>query len=269
MALTKVCGIETEYGIVVRGGDNNPVSASSMLINAYVAATNRQRGRIGWDFEDEQPAQRRPRLLARRVARARGRDPCSSTPCSPTAPATTSTTPTRRSRLPRCTDCPRGARVGPCRRGDRAGIDGRTSARCCPTGGEIIVHKNNSDGKGNSYGCHENYLIAREVPFGRIVEPDHVALRDPPGVLRGGQGRLRTPGSPRRSRAVPAQPACRLLRGGDRARDHAEAPDRQHPRRAARRRPEVPPPPRDRRRRQHERGRHLPEGGHDGRSCWR
>ena len=32
MALTKVCGIETEYGIVVRGGDNNPVSASSMLI---------------------------------------------------------------------------------------------------------------------------------------------------------------------------------------------------------------------------------------------
>ena len=56
MALPKVCGIETEYGIVVRGGDNNPVSASSMLINAYVAATNRDRGRVGWDFEDEQPA---------------------------------------------------------------------------------------------------------------------------------------------------------------------------------------------------------------------
>ena len=35
--------------------------------------------------------------------------------------------------------------------------------------GEIIVHKNNSDGKGNSYGCHENYLLARETPFGRIV----------------------------------------------------------------------------------------------------
>src|SRR3546814_6950931 len=36
-------------------------------------------------------------------------------------------------------------------------------------GEEIIVHKNNSDGKGNSYGCHENYLLARETPFGRIV----------------------------------------------------------------------------------------------------
>ena len=57
MALPKVCGIETEYGIVVRGADNNPVSASSLLINAYVAATtSRQRGRVGWDFDDEQPA---------------------------------------------------------------------------------------------------------------------------------------------------------------------------------------------------------------------
>jgi proteasome accessory factor A len=35
--------------------------------------------------------------------------------------------------------------------------------------GEIVVYKNNSDGKGNSYGCHENYLLAREVPFGRLV----------------------------------------------------------------------------------------------------
>jgi proteasome accessory factor A len=38
-----------------------------------------------------------------------------------------------------------------------------------PEGQEILVHKNNSDGKGNSYGCHENYLMDRAVPFGRIV----------------------------------------------------------------------------------------------------
>ncbi len=57
MALPKVCGIETEYAIVVRGAENNPVSASSLLINAYVAATtNRRDGRVGWDFDDEQPA---------------------------------------------------------------------------------------------------------------------------------------------------------------------------------------------------------------------
>src|SRR3954454_18764430 len=38
-----------------------------------------------------------------------------------------------------------------------------------PEGQEIVVYKNNSDGKGNSYGCHENYLMDRAVPFGRVV----------------------------------------------------------------------------------------------------
>ncbi len=40
---------------------------------------------------------------------------------------------------------------------------------CCPEGQELVVYKNNSDGKGNSYGCHENYLMDRSVPFGQIV----------------------------------------------------------------------------------------------------
>ena len=38
-----------------------------------------------------------------------------------------------------------------------------------PTGQRLLVYKNNTDGKGNSYGCHENYLIDRATPFGRIV----------------------------------------------------------------------------------------------------
>lgn len=41
---------------------------------------------------------------------------------------------------------------------------------CRIKGGEkILVYKNNTDGKGNSYGYHENYLISREVPFNRII----------------------------------------------------------------------------------------------------
>ena len=44
-----------------------------------------------------------------------------------------------------------------------------SSAPARPGPPRSIVHKNNSDGKGNSYGCHENYLLARETPFGRIV----------------------------------------------------------------------------------------------------
>jgi proteasome accessory factor A len=31
------------------------------------------------------------------------------------------------------------------------------------------VYKNNSDGKGNSYGCHENYLMDRALPFAKVV----------------------------------------------------------------------------------------------------
>src|SRR5437588_4660067 len=43
MAIKKVCGIETEYGIVLRGvGESNPVTASSLLINAYVSQLHRK-----------------------------------------------------------------------------------------------------------------------------------------------------------------------------------------------------------------------------------
>jgi Pup amidohydrolase len=32
-----------------------------------------------------------------------------------------------------------------------------------------VIYKNNSDGKGNSYGTHENYLVDRQTPFADIV----------------------------------------------------------------------------------------------------
>lgn len=34
----------------------------------------------------------------------------------------------------------------------------------------FVLYKNNSDGKGNSYGYHESYLMSRAVPFDRIVK---------------------------------------------------------------------------------------------------
>jgi proteasome accessory factor PafA2 len=33
----------------------------------------------------------------------------------------------------------------------------------------LLIHKNNSDGKGNSYGTHENYLVDRQTAFADIV----------------------------------------------------------------------------------------------------
>ena len=35
------------------------------------------------------------------------------------------------------------------------------------------LYKNNSDGKGNSYGCHENYLLSREVA---VRSPGHAQI---------------------------------------------------------------------------------------------
>jgi len=38
-----------------------------------------------------------------------------------------------------------------------------------PASQRVAVYKNNSDGKGNSYGTHENYLVDRATPFASIV----------------------------------------------------------------------------------------------------
>ena len=46
-------------------------------------------------------------------------------------------------------------------------LDRLTSARGRE---QCVIYKNNSDGKGNSYGYHENYLVSRSVPFDRLVK---------------------------------------------------------------------------------------------------
>ncbi|MGH3545689.1 MAG: Pup--protein ligase [Mycobacteriales bacterium] len=36
--------------------------------------------------------------------------------------------------------------------------------------GEVYLFKNNTDSAGNSYGCHENYLVSRHGEFGRLAD---------------------------------------------------------------------------------------------------
>jgi proteasome accessory factor A len=36
--------------------------------------------------------------------------------------------------------------------------------------GDIYLFKNNTDSAGNSYGCHENYLVSRHSEFGRLAD---------------------------------------------------------------------------------------------------
>jgi Pup amidohydrolase len=164
MAIPKVCGIETEYGIVVRGADNNPVSASSLLINAYVSATAR---RVKWDFEDEHPAN---------DARGFSLDDGFASEIESTLVNAVLTNGARyyvdhahpEISTPEVTTAAEAVRWD--RAADEIVRASMTYARqLLDPGAEIVIYKNNSDGKGNSYGCHENYLVSRETPFGRIV----------------------------------------------------------------------------------------------------
>jgi proteasome accessory factor A len=49
-------------------------------------------------------------------------------------------------------------------------VDAELRLRDDGIGGEVYLFKNNTDSAGNSYGCHENYLIRREGEFGRMAD---------------------------------------------------------------------------------------------------
>ena len=114
--------------------------------------------------------------------------------------------------------------------------------------GEVYLFKNNTDSAGNSYGCHENYLVspARRLPAA-VRRPDPVPGQ-PADHLRRGQGAA----DPARRRLL-RQPAGRPHLGGRLERHDPVPADHQHPRRAARRRRALPAAARHRRRLQHER----------------
>ena len=164
MALPKVCGIETEYGVISRGFDSSPIVASSVLVNAYAGAFKQS---IQWDFGDETPD---------RDARGFSLEDAFP-PEVETHMANSVLTNGARYYVdhahpevstPEC----RTAREVVLY--DRAGeeIIRESMQRAndlLPEHHEIITYKNNSDGKGNSYGCHENYLISRELPFGQLA----------------------------------------------------------------------------------------------------
>jgi len=46
---------------------------------------------------------------------------------------------------------------------------GRRAESALPPGSTVHLHKNNTDGKGAAYGTHENYLVPRRIPFGRLT----------------------------------------------------------------------------------------------------
>jgi len=160
-------GIETEYGITIKNAQNQDhVSASTLVVNSYKKDTKK----IMWDYAQENP------LMDARGFQSEGEND----------------TPDKDSNYvindilvnggryyvdhahpeyctPECTNA-RDLVIY-----EKAGeliLDiSRTAAEeSLPAGQEILIYKNNSDRKGHSYGCHENYLVDRKTPFQNIIE---------------------------------------------------------------------------------------------------
>jgi Pup amidohydrolase len=165
VATTKVCGIETEYGIQSPGPEQNPIAASSILVNAYAADIEQK---IGWDFEDETPGND-ARGFAREGSLA---------PMVETHLANTVLTNGARFYVDHAHpeySTPECLTPLECLVYDKAGEEVLrrsmlAAAARLPEVAPPIVYKNNSDGKGNSYGCHENYMMDRAIPFSRVID---------------------------------------------------------------------------------------------------
>jgi Pup amidohydrolase len=173
MALRKIFGLETEYGIMQRGAEeSNPITASSLLINAYLSSiAHGGRGgpaaRVTWDFEDESPGNDARGLAAVAALAPEVETHLVNAVLTNGARFYVDHAHPEMS-TPESAD-PRTAVVFD-RAGERILEQAMAAAAALlPDGQEIVVYKNNSDRKGNSYGCHENYLMDRQVPFGRIV----------------------------------------------------------------------------------------------------
>jgi Pup amidohydrolase len=169
VAIEKIMGIETEYGITVPlSTEFNPVLSSSLLINSYAAQALR---RVRWDYEEESP-----------LRDARGFETMREAPEGPTEEdlGLANVILTNGARYyvdhahpeystPECSN-PRDLVIY-----DKAGerilaSSIERASQLLPEGQRMLVYKNNTDGKGASYGTHENYLVDRAVPFTRIVK---------------------------------------------------------------------------------------------------
>lgn len=165
MSIPKVLGTETEFGItILNQPDFNPALASSQIVNSYQGG----RVRVQWSFDEESPG---------RDARGFGYETHGPAEIDSGLVNIVLSNGARfyvdhahpEYSSPECLDPLQGALY------DKAGE--RVIARAAETmrqtlrpGEDLRIHKNNSDGKGNSYGFHENYLVSRMVAFSEIIE---------------------------------------------------------------------------------------------------
>src|ERR1700712_3097920 len=172
MTARRIMGTEVEYGISVPGEPGvNPVISSTQIVLAYAASVAAPRARRPrWDYEVESP-----------LRDARGYDLSSlfggAEPDIDDIGAANVIL-TNGARLyvdhahpefsgPEVTN-PRDAVIGD-KAGERIMEEAALRARTVPDQPPFQLYKNNVDGKGASYGTHENYLMSRSTPFTMVI----------------------------------------------------------------------------------------------------
>ncbi len=165
--MQRLIGTETEFGIIARDPSaTDPVSNSIQCIGYYPALPAPH---AIWDYENENPLldvrgfevegeRERPgpdynRMLNKLLANGGrlyvdGAHPEYATP--------------------ECTN-PREI-VAHERAGERIAAECLRAMARTHGAERFLLYKNNSDGKGNSYGYHENYLVSRSVPFEKLIK---------------------------------------------------------------------------------------------------
>jgi proteasome accessory factor PafA2 len=174
MSVRRVMGTETEYGVSVPGqAGMNHMVASSQVVNGYASGTPEGRlrdRRTRWDFEEENP-----------LRDARGFEVgvgLSDHGEADDELGLANVILTNGARLyvdhahpeystPEVTN-PRDCVIWD-KAGERVMALAAERALTVPGTAPIHLYKNNTDGKGASYGTHENYLMQRSTSFAEIV----------------------------------------------------------------------------------------------------
>src|SRR5882724_10465158 len=171
--MQRIIGTEVEYGISSPSDPTaNPILTSTQAVLAYAAAAGIQRAkRTRWDYEVESP-----------LRDARGFDLSRSAGPPPVVDAdevgAANMILTNGARLyvdhahpeysaPECTD-PMDAVVWD-KAGERVMEAAARHVASVPGAAKLQLYKNNVDGKGASYGTHENYLMSRSTPFTSVI----------------------------------------------------------------------------------------------------
>jgi Pup amidohydrolase len=165
-------GIETEYGISALGGPSDdelhPMQLSNHVVKAYGSSAPGQPA--GWDYETETPLRD---IRGYEVSRSQAH-PDQLTD-SDLGMANVILTNGARLYVDHAHPEYSGPEVTSALdivRYDKAGdvVMALAAARATQSlGRSVRLYKNNTDGKGASYGTHENYLLDRSTPFDRIV----------------------------------------------------------------------------------------------------